>query len=111
MPGHSEVEKARIRELNDQLRRGEGPGKIILTSGILARADVPEVIKRIESFDTFDEDCDPHQEHDFGVITIGDEMIFFKVDYYDRRMEFGSPDPSDVDVTCRVMTVMLASEY
>jgi hypothetical protein len=39
------------------------------------------------------------------------ERLFFKIDYYDSTLTMGSSDPADPAVTCRVMTVMLASEY
>jgi len=35
----------------------------------------------------------------------------FKIDYYDRSLHAHSPDASDADVTSRVLTIMLASEY
>ena len=56
-------------------------------------------------------DTHPYGEHDFGKIVHGHDTVFFKLDYYDLAMEFGSPDPSDAAVTTRVMTVMLAEEY
>jgi hypothetical protein len=37
--------------------------------------------------------------------------LFWKIDYYHERMEHGSKDPADPDQTCRVLIVMLASEY
>jgi len=36
---------------------------------------------------------------------------FFKIDYYDKTLEWGSEDPSDPEKTTRVMILMLASEY
>ena len=50
----------------------------------------------------------PHQEHDFGSIEEAGVRFFFKIDYFDRKTEFGSADPA---VTTRVMTIMLAEEY
>jgi len=52
-----------------------------------------------------------HGEHDFGKVEYNGVSTFFKFDYYDKSLERGSPDPSDREVTERVMTVMLSSEY
>lgn len=35
----------------------------------------------------------------------------FKIDYYDKELQFGSPDPADPTVTERIITTMLAAEY
>jgi len=50
-------------------------------------------------------------EHDFGTIELEGERFFFKIDYYDRDVRMHSPDPANPDVTTRIMTVMLSSEY
>ena len=54
---------------------------------------------------------DPHKEHDFGSFEIAGRKFFFKLDYYDLAMEFGSEDPADPAKTMRVLTIMLAEEY
>ena len=105
---------AKIRDLNDALRRGDVQhGMIVMTSGISAKGDafVAEALRSVGEFDAFDADCDPYGEHDFGALTIQGEKIFFKLDYYDLSMSAGSPDPADPSVTKRVLTVMLASDY
>jgi hypothetical protein len=61
--------------------------------------------------ENFSENNDPHHEHDFGSVDEAGVRCFFKIDYYDRKTEFGSPDPADPAVTTRVMTIMLAEEY
>ena len=56
----------------------------------------------------FTPDNDPHGEHDFGSFEYAGKTIFWKVDCYDRDLNYGSPDPADENVTERVLTVMLA---
>ena len=103
----------RIRDLNDAFRKTGIGGRIMLTISIreLGERAVQEVIKKIRNFSDFNENNDPHGEHDFGSITHNGVKVIWKVDYYDRSLEFGSPDPSDASITTRVMTIMCADEY
>ena len=104
---------AKIRTLNDHFRRTGRGGRIMLTQGIqaLGQKAVAEIIAKVRAFDQFNEGNDPYQEHDFGKIVHGHDVVLWKIAYYDRPMEFGSPDPADPAVTTRVMTVMLGEEY
>ncbi len=115
MPLTDKQSRERIRELNDIFRKSHDPrlGTVVLTAGVAglspeARAAVIETTK---NFDTFSEGNDPHGEHDFGSFEVAGERFFFKLDYYDRALEFGSDDPADPAKTARVLTIMLAEEY
>ena len=105
---------AKIRELNDAFRTAlAGRGRIFVTAGIAAMSPdyQVEIMRRVHGFTAFSPDNDPYAEHDFGSFEYGGKTIFWKVDCYDRDLNFGSPDPSDEAVTTRVLTVMLAEEY
>ena len=104
---------ARIRALNDTFRRTFAGGKVLMTASVQALpADlVASALDRVRSFNEFTEDNDPHDEHDFGSFDIDGQKFFFKIDYFDRRLEFGSEDPSDPARTARVLTLMLAADY
>lgn len=103
----------RIKLLNDWLRMHGGGGRIVMTAGIAALEDSlrDKVITAVRGFDAFDDDNDPHGEHDCATIEVEDVSILFKIDYYDLTLSHHSPDPSDPDVTCRVLTLMVAEEY
>lgn len=105
--------KARIRELNDALRREMTGGQWLLTPGVisLGQEAMMVAIKAIQSFDAFTPDNDPHGEHDFGSVQVEGETLFWKIDYLDNDREYASPDPSNADLTERILTLMLASEY
>jgi hypothetical protein len=105
---------AKIRALNDALREiAAGNGRVYVTAGIAAlpMRDQVQIMWRVQGFSDFAPDNDPYGEHDFGCIEYDGKKIFWKIDYYDRQMKFGSPDPADESVTTRVITVMLAEEY
>jgi hypothetical protein len=104
---------AQIRALNDAFRTSFVGGVVLLTAGVEALpADLKaRVLKKVRDFSDFDEGNDPHAEHDFGAFELSNERFFFKLDYYDRDMTYGSPDPTDPAKTTRVLTVMFASEY
>jgi hypothetical protein len=104
----------RIRLLNDQLRTTFLGGDIVMTMGVAALAEPSraEVLRGVQNFKAFTFENDPYGEHDFGAFDIPDvERIFWKIDYYDPKLEFGSEDPSNPVLTRRVLTIMLASEY
>jgi Protein of unknown function (DUF3768) len=103
----------RIRELNDRFRTTMIGGKVLMTVGVNALpAEVKAaVIQRVTTFSDFDADNDPHGEHDFGNFTLAGRKLFWKIDYFDAKMEFGSKDPADPTKTTRVLTIMLAEEY
>ncbi len=120
----------RIARLNDLARRAMGVAcTVVATVGFrsLSDADQSRVRELIETFDAFTEDNDPHGERDFGCIyQLGDgrwtterprvredkrERVFWKLDYYDRELQFASEDAANPAVTRRVLTIMLADEY
>ena len=121
---------ARIARFNDMARQAMGVAcTAVATVGFrsLPESDQSQVRELIETFDAFDEDNDPHGERDFGVVyqlACGRwtterprardderERVFWKLDYYDRDLRFGSEDPANPAVTRRVLTIMLADEY
>src|SRR4051794_4172618 len=103
----------KIRYLNDAFRTTLTGGKVLLTAGVNALpSDVKAmVIRRVATFSDFNEENDPRREHDFGNFTLAGRKFFFKVDYYDSNIEFGSEDPGDPSKTTRVLTIMLVEEY
>ena len=103
----------KIAALNDALRRHGTGGRIMMTSGIqaLGQAAVNEILAKIRTFNAFTKDNDPYGEHDCALLTVNGNRIMFKIDYYDREMQYASPDPSDATMTFRVMTILLGEEY
>ena len=106
-----EVDAAKIRALNDQARQSFTGCRVVITQGIQAMPNVPDILDQVRWYDVFTPDNDPHGEHDFGSFRCAGETIFWKWDYYDVDMGMHSPDPSDTTVTTRVLTIMLADEY
>lgn len=118
--GYEDRESSSIAEQNDEFRqtvcRGlpslKYPGRMVMTVGISAlESDLPRVLERVASFQSFTADNDAHGEHDFGTFDDSENRIFWKIDYYDAQMKFGSANPSNPEETVRVLTVMLAEEY
>jgi hypothetical protein len=115
MPLTDKLTRDRIRDLNDTFRKTVDPtlGRMMLTAGVDALpSDVRAMaIRKVTTFDAFGAENDPHGEHDFGSFDLAEHKFFFKLDYYDPRLEFGSDDPTDPAKTTRVLTLMLAEEY
>ena len=98
---------------NDNFRKHLSQGTLVLTQGIRSntKEDLEAIITKVRTFDTFDENNDPYNEHDFGAFDYKGKRIFWKIDYYDREFLYLSPDVSNPRVTNRVLTIMYAEEY
>ena len=102
-----------IRALNDAFRTTMSGGRVLMTAGVDALpVDIKTmVLRRVATFSDFTPENDPNGEHDFGNFALAGRKFFWKIDYYDANMEFGSEDPADASKTTRVLTIMLAEEY
>lgn len=107
-----------IQKLNDRFRMGDAsiPGTVVVTSGVqslLAEAgeSMEALVSAVRNFDDFTEDNDPHVEHDFGKFSFLSTDLFWKIDQYNATYDGGSEDPTDLSITCRVLTIMLTQEY
>lgn len=102
-----------VKTLNDNFRQTFTGGRVMLTTGINAKSqdDIAKILSKVRQFDHFTKANDPYNEHDFGSFDYKGEKIFWKIDYYDKNYQYLSEDPSNPEVTNRVMTIMLASEY
>ena len=102
-----------ICDLNDAFRQTGIGGRVMLSHGasLLEPDQIQELNRQVQCYEDFSEENDPYGEHDFGVFNIFGHKFFWKIDYYDKELRYGSEDPLNPDITERVLTIMLASEY
>lgn len=110
---------SRIAQLNDLVRLGrDRQARIVITahclavlagdgrlvSEALAQAEVLSAAARYQFA--------PGEagERDRGEFVIRGHAVRFRIDYYDRSLEWGSQDPADPSVTTRVLTFMLPQD-
>jgi hypothetical protein len=105
--------QSKIAARNDALRRTFQGGRVMMTASVqaLPESTVAHALSAMRAFTAFDASNDPHGEHDFGRFIVDGETFIFKIDYYDRSMEFGSDDSVDPAQMTRVLTLMLPSDY
>jgi hypothetical protein len=70
-----------------------------------------ELVAAIAGFCAFDPGDDPYGERDFGALTLWGQRLFWKIDYCAPEGEEPSPVKWSVELTRRVLTVMLVHEY
>lgn len=108
-----------IREQNDSFRKGmivggcSVPGTVVVTAGVHARGRDFETaaILAVATDTAFTEDNDPWGDHGFGAVEVNGDKLFWKIDLYDRAIEYGSDEPTDPDKTHRVLTILFPAEY
>lgn len=103
-----ETQATDMAKLNDRFR-----GMcldVYYTAGV--RDGIKDLIglsRKVETFNSFNEDNDPYGEHDFGSLHFEGQKVFWKIDYYDRDLKYWR-DPLSPECR-RVLTIMLADEY
>lgn len=102
-----------IQTLNDNFRKSLLGGKVMLTRGVYSKGQtvINEILNSVKTFNNFSKHNDPYNEHDYGSFEYNGEKIMWKIDYYDRNLQYYSENPADINKTIRVMTVMLTEEY
>lgn len=81
----------------------------MMTDGALELEQPLELVLAVRRYTDFNEDCDPWGEHDFGSLEWYGTKVYWKIDYYDQDLKYGSDPLSD---NCRrVLTILTAEEY
>lgn len=106
--------RRKIAELNDLARTAMGVASVLMQTPGVSALPLPaqsRIRELVETFSDFTPENDPHGERDFASLVFDGMKIFWKIDYYDRALEYGSEHPEDAAQTRRVLTIMLAEEY
>lgn len=104
--------RTRICALNDQLRTQHVGGRILISQGVVAEgpAFILAALGAVKRFSDFNEFNDPYGEHDFGVVSVEADKVFWKIDYYDQSLT-AAADPASESDCVRVLTLMRPDEY
>ncbi len=73
---------SKIALLNDAFRTTLSGGSVLLSAGVNELPDMVKAaaIRKVVSFDEFNEDNDPYGEHDFGSFELCNRRFFWKID-------------------------------
>ena len=108
-----EQRRTLTRLQNDRFRITFLGGQVMMTAGVKGRGDafVKGCLDAVRAFDTFNEENDPYGEHDFGILEVKGQKVYWKIDAYDHDLRYGSDDPADPALTLLVLTFCLPEEY
>ena len=106
-----------IARLNDRCRQGlDRTARIVITrtclgtfaddraAAIVAQA---EILASLRAYQFGEAEIG---ERDRGSFEYRGTTVYFRIDYYDAAMEYGSEDPADASQTRRVLTIMLRED-
>jgi hypothetical protein len=108
---------ATIARLNDRCRQGlDRTARILITRACLGTfadnraAEIvaqAEILSALRGYKFRDAEAD---ERDWGSFDYRGTTVYFRIDYYDAAMEYGSEDPADASQTRRMLTIMLRED-
>ena len=99
--------------MNDEFRTTFRGGQILLTYGVasLPTEIVASALLQVAAYKDFNEENDPHKEHDYLSFDLCNREFVFLISYYDLKMEGASLDPANPAITKRIGTLMLTHEW
>ena len=100
---------ARIRALNDAFRQEPKASNVYLSLEIarLGETKLKELFAKLKAYSSFTIKTDPEGDHSSGVLELGQSKIEWEIDYWDLDEEDDSPDPSNAEVTTRIMNMVM----
>lgn len=117
---YSDTQKQKIILLNDSLRstfQGAGGRVVITQKGIHALPENTQtkIFDAVKTVQNFEPDTDKEGLHEHGQVHLKDEnlRVNFNINYFERNapyINYGSQDPSDTDMTTRVLAISIEGE-
>jgi hypothetical protein len=96
--------------LNDLARLQRSECLIKTSKGVDSLNCYDLILRAIQSYD-FNEHKAVDDTHDFGVIWIEDQAVFFEIQCFENDLRTAAVDPSNPVTTARVLTIMLDEEF
>ena len=100
----------KIRKLNDLARLKINNCLIITSDGVDDLDSYDIIMQSIATYD-FTEHKDPDDLHDFGVVWVEDQAVFWDIQCFEKDLRTPAVDPSNTATTARVLSIMLDEEY
>lgn len=106
-----------IAEQNDLFRQkptcNEASGRWVYTAAINEQgpAFLAGCVNAVGEYRDFTEDNDPYGTHEMGFMTVQGKAVWWKIDLFDQAYNMGSPNPSVLLKTRRVLTILFPDDY
>ncbi len=100
----------KIRKLNDLARLKINNCLIITSDGVDDLDSYEIIMQSIATYD-FTEHKDPDDLHDFGVVWVEDQAVFWEIQCFEKDLRTAAIDPSNSATTARVLSISLDEEY
>lgn len=103
----------KIGALNDAFRHTLKGGRVETSAGVDALDTYTQMcaIHLVREAKNLMGSTDPFDERDFGCFVIDTHRFIWKIEYLDTDADVESADPSNTDITTRILKIMLADEY
>lgn len=102
----------KIRKLNDDFRKNLSTGYVYVTNEFHALPEEVKIkaIRKISHFNSFGDEVDPDNEHDFGFVQVNGIDIMFQIDCLKITSNQICSNPNTANNSRRILSIMLTKE-